>query len=96
MAEDGADPVTFQGFHADGDHAVGKDPLEFRRKLMADHPKSLAVLNAVADKSGWGEPAGEGIHRGLAAEFLLRARAESDNERDNHFCLGFAEEPISS
>jgi isoquinoline 1-oxidoreductase beta subunit len=112
MAENGADPVTFQGFHADGDHAIsytvphllvehamrnppvppgfwrgvninqnaiylecfvdelahaaGKDPLEFRRKLMADHPKSLAVLNAVADKSGWGEPAGNGIHRGLA------------------------------
>jgi isoquinoline 1-oxidoreductase beta subunit len=22
MGEDGADPVTFQGFHADGDHAI--------------------------------------------------------------------------
>jgi isoquinoline 1-oxidoreductase beta subunit len=47
-------------------HAAGKDPLEFRRKLMANHPKSLAVLNAVADKAGWGKPAGKGVHRGLA------------------------------
>src|SRR5439155_272614 len=29
---------------------VGIDPLEFRRKLMAQHPKHLAVLNAVAAK----------------------------------------------
>jgi isoquinoline 1-oxidoreductase subunit beta len=112
MAEDGADPVTFQGFHPQGDHAIsydvpsllvehamrnppvppgfwrgvninqnaiylecfideladaaGKDPLEFRRAIMGDQPKSLAVLNAVADKAGWGKPADNGIHRGLA------------------------------
>lgn len=47
-------------------HAAGKDPLEFRRKLMANHPKSLAVLNAVAEKAGWGKPASDGAHRGLA------------------------------
>jgi isoquinoline 1-oxidoreductase beta subunit len=112
LQPDGADMVTFQGFHRDGDHAIsytvpnllvehamrnppvppgfwrgvninqnaiymecfldelahaaGKDPLEFRRKLMADHPKSLAVLDAVAQKAGWGKPAGKGVHRGLA------------------------------
>lgn len=112
MASNGADPITFQGFQADGDHAISysvpnllvdhamrnppvppgfwrgvninqnaiymecfidelayaaaKDPLEFRRKLMADQPKSLAVLNAVAEKAGWGKPAAEGVHRGLA------------------------------
>ena len=31
--------------------AAGKDPLEFRRKMMANHPKHLAVLNAVAERS---------------------------------------------
>jgi isoquinoline 1-oxidoreductase beta subunit len=33
---------------------------------MAKHPKSLAVLNAVAEKAGWGTPVSEGVHRGLA------------------------------
>jgi isoquinoline 1-oxidoreductase beta subunit len=47
-------------------HAAGQDPLEFRRKLMAKHPKHLAVLNAVADRVGWGKPAPQGVYRGLA------------------------------
>ncbi len=46
--------------------AVGQDPLEFRRKLMTNHPKHLAVLNAVAERAGWGKPAPQGVHRGLA------------------------------
>ena len=47
-------------------HAAGRDPLEFRQKLMAKHPKNLAVLNAVAEKVGWKKAAPEGVHRGLA------------------------------
>ncbi len=47
-------------------HAVGQDPLAFRRKLMAQHPKHLAVLNAVAEKVGWDEPAPQGVYRGIA------------------------------
>jgi isoquinoline 1-oxidoreductase beta subunit len=47
-------------------HATKQDPLAFRRKLMADHPKHLAVLNAVAEKAGWGKPAPKGVYRGLA------------------------------
>ena len=45
---------------------VGMDPLEFRRKLMTKTPKHLAVLNAVAEKAGWGKPAPAGVYRGLA------------------------------
>src|SRR5262249_21098546 len=33
---------------------------------MSNHPKHLAVLNAVAEKAGWGTPAPQGAHRGLA------------------------------
>src|SRR5450759_282503 len=47
-------------------HAAGQDPLEFRRKLMAKHPKHLGVLNAVAERIGWGKPAPQGVFRGLA------------------------------
>jgi isoquinoline 1-oxidoreductase beta subunit len=46
--------------------AAGQDALAFRRKLMTNHPKHLAVLNAVADRAGWGKPAPQGVHRGLA------------------------------
>ena len=46
--------------------SVGQDPLEFRRKLMSKNPKNLAVLNAVAEKIGWGKPAPKGVYRGLA------------------------------
>ena len=46
--------------------AADKDPLAFRRKLLTKNPKGLAVLEAVAERAGWGEtlPAGRG--RGLA------------------------------
>lgn len=47
-------------------HSVGQDPLEFRRKLMGNHPKHLAVLNAVAEKIGWDTPAPQGVYRGIA------------------------------
>ena len=46
--------------------AAGQDALAFRRKLLGKHPRNLAVLNAVAEKIGWGKPAPQGVHRGLA------------------------------
>jgi isoquinoline 1-oxidoreductase beta subunit len=47
-------------------HAVNQDPLEFRRKLMKNYPKNLAVLEAVAEKIGWGKTPEKGVFRGLA------------------------------
>jgi len=51
-------------------HATRQDPLALRRKLMANHPKHLAVLNAAAERAGWGRPApdvgGQKVYRGLA------------------------------
>jgi isoquinoline 1-oxidoreductase subunit beta len=46
--------------------AAGKDSVEFRRALMADHPKHLGVLEAAAAKAGWGKPLPVGVHRGVA------------------------------
>ena len=46
--------------------AAGQDALAFRRNLMANHPKHLAVLNAAAERAGWGKPAAPGVFRGLA------------------------------
>ena len=50
--------------------ALQQDPLALRRKLMASHPKHLAVLNAAAERAGWGHPApdvnGQKVFRGLA------------------------------
>lgn len=50
--------------------ATKQDPLALRRKLMAGHPRHLAVLNAVAERVGWGRPAadvdGQKVYRGLA------------------------------
>ena len=47
-----------------------QDPLALRRKLMASHPKHLAVLNAAAERAGWGKPVpdigGQKVYRGLA------------------------------
>jgi isoquinoline 1-oxidoreductase subunit beta len=47
-------------------YATKQDPLALRRKLMANHPKHLAVLNAVAERIGWDKPAPKGVYRGLA------------------------------
>ena len=46
--------------------AAGQDALEFRRKLLGSNPRGLAVLNAAAEKIGWGKPLPNGRHRGLA------------------------------
>lgn len=51
-------------------HATQQDPLALRQQLLAGSPKHLAVLNAVAQRAGWGTPAkpvnGQAVHRGLA------------------------------
>ncbi len=46
--------------------ATKQDPLALRRKLMAKHPKHLAVLDAVAKRVEWDKPAPKGVYRGIA------------------------------
>ena len=49
-------------------HATNQDPLALRRKLMANHPKHRAVLEAVAERIGWDTPPPAGVHRGIAQQ----------------------------
>ena len=58
--------VYLECFMEEVARAAGTDSLEFRRALMQNHPKHLAVLNAAAEKAGWGKPLPAGVHRGIA------------------------------
>ncbi len=58
--------VYLECFMEEVARAAGKDSLEFRRALMQNHPKHLAVLNAAAEKGDWGKPLPAGVHRGIA------------------------------
>lgn len=46
--------------------AAGKDPLAYRRKLLAKAPRHLAVLDKAATMAGWGKPRAPGRALGLA------------------------------
>ena len=46
--------------------AAGEDAVAFRRQLLAEHPRHLAVLNLAAEQGRWGEPLPPGRGRGIA------------------------------
>lgn len=48
--------------------AAGQDPYQFRRKLLANAPKDLGILDAVAEAADWNKPLPPGIHRGIAVQ----------------------------
>ena len=47
-------------------HAAGKDPLEYRRTLLKEHPRHLAALNLAAEKFGWDKALAKGRGKGIA------------------------------
>lgn len=67
--------------------AAGKDPLEFRRAMLAKHPRTLAVLELAASKAGWGTPLPKGRARGIAVTESFGSRcaqvAEVSLENDS-------------
>jgi len=78
--------IWLESFIDEVARAASKDPLEFRRQLLANSPKHLAVLNAVADRIGWGTSPAPGVHRGIAqfmgyASYCAGAAEVSVNER---------------
>jgi CO/xanthine dehydrogenase Mo-binding subunit len=61
-----ANVFAIESFMDELAHASGQDPLQFRKQHMED-PRSLAVLNAVVDRSTWWQlPKAEGEGHGLA------------------------------
>lgn len=48
---------------------AGMDPVEYRRKLLKNHPRHLGVLDLVAEKSGWGKSLPAGHAQGVAVHF---------------------------
>jgi isoquinoline 1-oxidoreductase subunit beta len=46
--------------------AGGKDPVELRRKLLAQNPRLLGVLELAAQKAEWGKPLPPGRFHGVA------------------------------
>lgn len=62
---------SYSGFLAEGfvdELAVagGHDPAEFRRTLLKDEPRHLAVLDLATKRAGWGKPLPEGHFHGVA------------------------------
>lgn len=52
-------------------HAAKKDPLAYRRALLAKNPRALGVLNLAAEKAGWGSPLPRGRARGISLQFAF-------------------------
>lgn len=50
---------------------AGKDPVEYRRALLAKSPRALAVMNLAAEKAGWGKPMEAGQGRGVSVQFAF-------------------------
>ena len=47
-------------------HAAKKDPFEYRRALLANHPRHKAVLELAAERADWHRPLPAGRARGIA------------------------------
>jgi isoquinoline 1-oxidoreductase beta subunit len=69
---------------------AGKDPIEFRRGMLAKNPRMLAALNLAAEKSGWGEKLPARVGRGVClqpsfASFIATVvEAEVDEQGEVH------------
>jgi isoquinoline 1-oxidoreductase subunit beta len=52
-------------------HTAKRDPVEFRRPLLARNPRALEVLLLAAEKAGWGKPLPKGHGRGISLQFAF-------------------------
>ncbi len=65
-------------------HAAKADPYLYRRRLLQSSPKNLAVLDAAAQRSGWGRPLPADVYRGIAV-----------NEACGSFCAQVVEASVT-
>lgn len=56
--------------------ATGRDPVDFRRHLLADNPRTSKALELAADLSNWASPLPEGHARGVACSNFLSHSAQ--------------------
>jgi isoquinoline 1-oxidoreductase beta subunit len=47
---------------------AGKDPVDFRRSMLATRPRFLSVLNQVAEKANWDQPLPPRVGRGVCLQ----------------------------
>jgi isoquinoline 1-oxidoreductase beta subunit len=67
---------------------TGKDPYQYRRMLLAKHPRPLKVLETAANMAGWGKPLPAGHGRGIAVHesfgsFIAQAAEVSLDDKGN-------------
>lgn len=55
-----------ESFIDEAAHAAGIDPLAYRRRLLAEQPRHLRVLERVAKEAAWEQPSPTGRFRGIA------------------------------
>jgi isoquinoline 1-oxidoreductase beta subunit len=56
--------------------ATGRDPVDLRRELLAENPRTLGALERAAEVADWGTPLGEGRARGMASSGFLGHSAQ--------------------
>src|SRR4051794_9945837 len=56
--------------------AAGRDPVDLRRELLADSPRTLRALELAAERADWGSPLPEGRARGIVSSAFLGHSAQ--------------------
>ncbi len=56
--------------------AAGRDPVDLRRDLLVNNPRTLRAVELAAERAGWGSPLRQGLARGIACTNYLSSSAQ--------------------